>query len=270
MHLNVQIESWPGSPDRPNEDWAAASDDVVVVLDGAGIPKELPTGCTHSVEWFVQSLGPSLLRHGADRSQSLITALELGITDTRRLHDHQCDLSNPNSPSATVVLLRINADLVETLVLADSTLVLAFTSGEVKAICDDRLQRLKSRLTAQGQPPLSGAAMSEYRNQPDGFWVAGARPEAAAHALSESWPSSMVAAAGLFTDGAARYVDIFGNAAWPDTMEELANKGPARILKLVRDIEDTDPDRARWKRSKAHDDATIAYVRNKTAGRSRR
>lgn len=261
MNLNVQIESWPGSPDRPNEDWAAAADDVVVVLDGAGIPKELPTGCSHSVEWFVQHLGPGILQRATDRSQTLTAALEFAITDTRGMHDHQCDLANPNSPSATVVLLRLNADQLEGLVLADSTLAMAFTSGEVRAICDDRLQQLKARLTAEGSPPPSGSAMSEYRNQPGGFWVAGANPEAAADSLTASWPSATVAAAALLTDGAARYVDVFTVAGWPDTLQQLANEGPTTVLKLIREVEDTDPDGTRWKRSKVHDDATIAYVR---------
>lgn len=261
MNLNVQIESSPGSPDRPNEDWAAAVDDVAVVLDGAGIPKHLPTGCSHSVQWFVQNLGPTLLRHAANRSQTLTTALELAIADTRSLHDRPCDLSNPNSPSATVLLLRLNADLVETLVLADSTLTIAFSSGHVRTICDDRLQQLKSRLAAEGHHLPSGAAMSEYRNQPNGFWVAGTRPEAATQAITGSWSSTTVTAAALMTDGAARYVDMFAVATWPGVLQQMATQGPATVLKRVREIEDSDPDRVRWKRSKNHDDATIAYVR---------
>jgi hypothetical protein len=258
--FDVQIESWAGSPDRPNEDWAATKDDAVIVLDGAGIPKELPTGCIHSVEWFVQNLGPALLKHTVDRSRSLIEALELAIIEVRELHDHQCDLSNPNSPSATVVVLRLSGNLVETLVLADSTLVVRHTSGEVAAISDDRLQRVEDRLSAEGQPPPSGAAMSEYRNQPNGFWVAGARPEAAAEALTGTWVAESIDTTALLTDGAARYVDLFRAASWDETMQQLADDGPATVLRLVRELEHSDPDRTRWRRSKAQDDATIAYV----------
>jgi hypothetical protein len=161
-------------------------------------------------------------------------------------------------------MFRLNSGCVEGLVLADSTLVVAFTSGEITTICDDRLQQLKSRFTAEGDPPPSGTAMSEYRNRPGGFWVAGARPEAAAQALTASWPRTDVAAAALLTDGAARYVDMFAIAAWPDTMQQLANEAPATLLKQVREIEDTDPDGTRWKRSKTRDDATIAYCRQNT------
>lgn len=130
--------------------------------------------------------------------------LESAITDTRKLHDHQSDLSNPNSPSATVVVLRLNANMVESLVLADSTLVVALSSGEVTAICDDRLQRLKARLSAEGNPPPSGAAMTEYRNRRKGFWVAGARPEVAHQALEDAWYTDSTASAALLTDSAVR------------------------------------------------------------------
>lgn len=261
MTLTVEIESWPASPDRPNEDWAESNDDVVVVLDGAGIPKELPTGCGHSVAWFVQHLGPALLHHAADRNQSLTKALELAIMEVRALHDVECDLTNPNSPSATVVAFRVNGPVAEALVLADSTLVIQNATGQVEAITDNRLQQLKDRLSNDGQKPPPGAAMSAYRNQPGGFWVAGANPAAAAEAITRSWPLETLATAALLTDGAARLVDLFATASWSDLIAQLRRGGMNDILNTVRSLEESDPDRLRWRRSKTHDDATIAYTR---------
>jgi hypothetical protein len=260
MTFEVQLESWPRSQDHPNEDWVAAADDVVVVLDGAGIPKRLPTGCIHSVAWFVQHLGPALMDQARDRKRSLISALESAIIEVRALHDHQCDLSHPNSPSSTVVMLRLNDALVESLVLADSTLVVAGANHKITTICDDRLQRLEDRLAAEGQP-TSSSALSEYRNQPGGFWVAGTKPEAATQALANSWAVDSLRALALLTDGAARYVDMFEVAPWQELMSQLEAHGPEAILERVREQEASDPDRRRWKRRKPYDDATIAYVR---------
>ncbi|QDP95078.1 integrase [Microlunatus elymi] len=261
MSLHVQIESWPGSAERANEDWAGHEANVIVVLDGAGIPKHLPTGCIHSVEWFVNRLGPAILRHARQSSNSLVSSLERAITDVRVLHEDRCDLTNPNAPSATVVILRTSNDVIEGLVLADSTLVIKKTSGDVIAITDNRLQQLKTQLTAGGRPPARGDAMSGYRNRPGGFWTAGTLPDAASQSLILAWPAETVTEAALLSDGATRLVDLFHQTEWPQLMDQLGAQGPASVLRAVRQAEDSDPNGERWRRSKVHDDATIAYVR---------
>ncbi len=255
MPLNVQIESWPASPDRPNEDWAGTQDDVVVVLDGAGIPKHLSTGCKHSVAWFVNQLGPSLLRKSTDRHNSLRAALESAILDVRGLHEDQCDLQNPNAPSATVLVFRLKGDVAEGLVLADSTLVISDQQQRVSAICDSRLQQLKARLTAEGRPPEPGSAMTQYRNQPGGFWVAGAQPRAAYESISIERPAESVTAVALLSDGAARCVDLFDELDWPELMERLGRQGPASVLGLVRD--------ARALRSGGHEVEALEIARRR-------
>ena len=102
--------------------------------------------------------------------------------------------------------------------------------------------------------------MTEYRNQPGGFWVAGAQPRAAYESISIARPAESVAAVALLSDGAARCVDVFDEIDWPELMVRLGRQGPASVLGLVRDLEHSDPERTRWKRSKAHDDATVAYA----------
>jgi hypothetical protein len=42
------------------------------------------------------------------------------IIATCRLHEHTCDLSNPDSPSTTVVMARQRNDQLDYLILADS------------------------------------------------------------------------------------------------------------------------------------------------------
>ncbi len=59
--LRTKIATLPGDPDRPNEDYAEVRDNVVVLLDGAGI-RFVQTGCQHNVHWYVHHLGPAHLR----------------------------------------------------------------------------------------------------------------------------------------------------------------------------------------------------------------
>jgi hypothetical protein len=50
-----------GGLNRENEDFVGATPDAVVVLDGAGYPARLRTGCVHTVAWYTRMLGSSLL-----------------------------------------------------------------------------------------------------------------------------------------------------------------------------------------------------------------
>jgi len=53
----VQLATIPGRDDRPNEDFPGALPDCAVLLDGAGGPAEMPTGCVHGTGWYVRQLG---------------------------------------------------------------------------------------------------------------------------------------------------------------------------------------------------------------------
>lgn len=57
----VQLATIPGRDDRPNEDFPGALPDCAVLLDGAGGPAEMPSGCVHGTDWYVRQLGVRLL-----------------------------------------------------------------------------------------------------------------------------------------------------------------------------------------------------------------
>lgn len=59
--MQVVIATDPGSPDRPNEDFAAAGLGAAVLLDGATTPADVDTGCIHGVAWYARTLGAALL-----------------------------------------------------------------------------------------------------------------------------------------------------------------------------------------------------------------
>jgi hypothetical protein len=59
--VEVSFASRPGSVNRSNEDFVAASPSVAVVLDGLSAPPALGTGCLHGTLWFVAQLGTQLV-----------------------------------------------------------------------------------------------------------------------------------------------------------------------------------------------------------------
>ncbi|MFI6818722.1 integrase [Nonomuraea sp. NPDC050328] len=270
MRLAFATEAAPG---RPNEDFAGATPNAAVLLDGVGTPVGSDAGCSHGVPWFVQALGSSLLAGmSRDEDTSLTEVLADGIKAVASLHDSTCDLTHPGSPSATVVMLRRTASAVEWLVLADSVLLLDVVgTDEPMVICDEREAlvgepyRKAMDALAAGTPEHVAAhrayveTLRDHRNRDGGFWVAAVDPLAADQALTGSVPADTVKAAALLSDGASRLVDRFALASWREALGLLALTGPDELIKLVREAETSDLDGARWPRGKAFDDATAMF-----------
>jgi hypothetical protein len=250
-----------------------ATPEAVVLLDGAGTPAGSESGCSHGVAWYSRMLGSTLLASMTQSTGTLAEILGEGIKAVTSMHDFTCDLTHAGSPSATVVMLRRTGDTLQWLVLADSVLVLDVAgSADARVICDDRVekvgQRYRSRMDALpgGSPEHQQAhreyveAMRQHRNRDGGFWVASVDPLAAEQAQTGALPADQVHTAALLSDGASRLVDLFGLATWRQALEILERSGPAELIRLVREAEESDPKATRWPRGKTFDDATAVYV----------
>ncbi|MDP9863367.1 MULTISPECIES: integrase [Streptosporangium] len=271
MRLSLATE--PASSDRANEDFIGATPDAVVLLDGAGTPADLESGCSHGVAWYSHTLGSTLLAGMTQRADSLTEILAAGIKATASMHDFCCDLSHPGSPSATVVMLRRTAGTLDWLVLADSVLVLDVLDADPMVICDERQALTGSRYRASMDAAVGGTpehlqalsrymdAMRAHRNVNGGFWVAAVDPLAAEQALTGTVPIDRVRAAAILSDGASRLIDRFHLATWPQALDILDQDGPEELIRRVREVEHGDPDGSRWPRGKIFDDATAAYCR---------
>jgi hypothetical protein len=267
----VVFDSLPAEADQPNEDFVAATPDAVVLLDGTGTPTGSESGCVHGVAWFVRRLGSALLASMMrDDDSDLRECLAASIADVGSLHAHTCDLAHPGSPSATVVVVKVQQDALDYLVLADSVLVLDL-SAELRVVTDDQEAQIGRQLRAEMDASPNGTPEHEkahreyvenlraHRNRPGGFWVASSDPEAARQARTGSVPRAHVRAAAILSDGASRLVDRFGLTTWKGLLGTLDRQGPRELLRQVREAENSDPSGSRWPRGKAHDDATAAY-----------
>ncbi|MGR6920489.1 protein phosphatase 2C domain-containing protein [[Actinomadura] parvosata] len=249
MFAEITYATRPGS-ERPNEDLVIAGPSWIVVLDGATAAAGADSGCVHDVAWLVGRLGGALAaRLAAGDGASLAAVLESAIEQTWAAHGGACDLGNPDSPSATVALVRARAG-VEYLVLGDSTVAFARADGTALAVSDDRLERLP------GGRPYSLELVRRMRNAPGGFWVAGARPEAARQSVTGELDAREVRGVGVCTDGVTRLCDWYG-WSWECLLDVLAGRGPEAVIGAVRELE-----AARGPaRGKRHDDATAVWGR---------
>jgi hypothetical protein len=179
------------APGRPNEDFAVASTDLAVVVDGAGVPFG---GCHHGVAWYARQLGSQTLAAlVASPGQSLIEGLAAGIAAVADLHSDSCDLTSPGTPCAAVGILRIGPNMIDTLSLSDVTVVVDLDTGP-EVTCDLSIEEISGTEPETLAGMLFGtrehiealAALVERqtatRNRTGGWWVAAADPLAAQYA----------------------------------------------------------------------------------------
>jgi len=255
------------------EDFAAATPNAIVVLDGVSVPAGMDTGCIHGTPWYVQQLGTRLLvKVGTEAREKmpLPDLLAEAIEETSALHAGTCDLSHPGTPAATVAVMRSFGHLGY-LVLSDSAVVVDGADG-IQVFQDSRVDATATELadvvlaTATDNEAHAErrramiAQRREARNTPGGYWIASSRPEAAAHALFGSVRVGCTRRAAVLSDGAMRLHE-FGLATWEELLDTLDLHGPAELIRQVRAAEDDDPTCVKWPRTKTYDDATAAFCR---------
>lgn len=247
MRVQYSSEAAPGAD---NEDCVVAGNSWVVLLDGATVRVDVDSGCRHGPRWLVRRLAGNLAgRLAAESGEALADLLAEAIQRACAAHS-RCDLGNPESPSATVTMLRRRNTTLDWLVLADSPLVLDL-GGRVRVVRDDRVDRL---------PDYTVDTVRAARNSAGGFWVASTRPEAAYEAVTGEIGMGRVDRAGMFSDGAARLVEVFGTLEWADLLELLDRAGPQEVIRRTRAAERAGGARAGVRRGKVHDDATAVLV----------
>lgn len=238
------------APGRANEDHLLLSAEFAVLLDGVTQLPGLETGCVHGPVWLVRRLGAHLTTAlSADPAAGLDDVLAGAIEAVCRDHAGTCDLTNPNSPSSTVAIVRERGELLEYLVLCDSSVVFEH-GGRVEAVSDGRTGDLLH---------YDRESVARVRNRPGGFWVASTAPQAAGEAVRGSVPLDGLSRLLVCTDGISRLVEFFGST-WPSVFELAERQGPRAVIDAVRVQERVRPEllTQRGRRFKQHDDATLA------------
>jgi hypothetical protein len=229
--MRIALATDPGTPGWPNEDFAAAAPGAAVLLDGCTTtPRRAGTGCLHGVAWYARTLGTVFLGIiTADPPTPLGDALAGAIAEVRARHEKTCDLANPRTPAATVTAVRAAQDGFELLALSDSSIVADYGEGRDPVVLTDTHR------------------------------AASTDPDAARRARTTVLAADGLHGIALLSDGAARLTEVYHLISWPALVTVVRDDGPAGLIRQVRAAEDSDPDGARWPRSKARDDATALY-----------
>jgi len=248
MRAVMESQATPG---RKNDDYAVLGLEWAAVLDGATALKPAENGCIHDVPWVVHRLAGNLAHLlSVTPDVVLADALAESIARTCEAHEKTCDLSNPDSPSSTVTILRCRGEFIDYLVLGDSPLLVS-RSGKVEPILDERMANLSD---------YSYEAVMAVQNTPDGYYVASTMPDAAYHAVCGTMPSEGIESAALMTDGASRLVDAFRLMSWEELFRVLSVEGPSSLIARTRKVEVDGVAANDGRKRKYHDDATAVLL----------
>ena len=249
--------------DRPSQDRIFLTKNAVIVLDGASQPEP----STRDGGWYAEVLGSTLYYQLSRKPEAdLKNLLSAAITTVVDRYD----LQPGTSPSSTVSVLRWG-ERVDVLVLGDSPVVALTANDEINMIRDDRLRRIgrveREQLAHAGFSSDHHVrwrqlvdAERAMRNQPEGYWIAEAVPDAAAHAHCAQWDAEDLAAVLVMTDGVSAGVDRYGLVAHWQAAFAVARPDPSRLVDMVHSAELGDPDGVRWRRSKRHDDKAVVLA----------
>lgn len=264
--MDVRLATSSGHPGRRNEDFVGAVPGAVVLLDGAGIPGT-ESICRHGVAWYAHTLGSTLLGRLSHHPEAdLVETLADAIDHVAGLHRHSCDLADPSSPQATVAIVRYGEARVDHLVLADVFVVLDEAGAGPEVVTDPREVDLRAWSTVPLRGLLPGTPAYERalpavvqslrlrRNQPGGYWIAKDDPAAAAEAVVGSVDLRDLRGVAVLSNGAARAVDPYSLATWPELLTVLRTHGPEEALRRLRAAE-TEPLRG----GATPDDASVAF-----------
>ncbi len=232
---------------------------VAVLADGAGVARQLRAGCQHEVDWFSDHLVTSVLDRLAPQDAlgpvvgeppSLAGAVAGALEAVRGAHPG-CDADA--GPWATLTIARAAGDRLEYFVLCDSSLVVAFTDGQVLQLADTRLEDRAGGWAPGGPSPV------EVMNTSGGWWSARADARAADEGLTGSFALAEVAAAWVASDGATRPIEMFGTLGATEWAER-ASRDPWALAHGIRSHETAHEGELRSLGHKVHDDLTIVRV----------
>lgn len=270
--MRVALATEPASPAHLNEDFAAATNTLAVLLDGATLPAGVTMPCRHDARWFASALGTRLLAElSAEPPVWIAEGVARAIDAVATEHAKTCEIDDETHPSATVTILRELPDVYEYYVLGDSTIVFDLAGGVQAARSDKRLseiaapERERARTAKCGTPERNSAlvdlveAERAQRNVRGGYWIASANPDAAARGHQGHISRRELCRAALLSDGAAAVVERYNLMDWRAALDTMEKDGPQAIIRAARDAEDSDPQAERWPRSKVHDDATAVF-----------
>ena len=275
--------SWPGHPDKPNEDICGVSGDWAWVIDTSIFPGTAPVMHDTSDATWLATFANERLSNLAPQAQDGVTLLRHVMEEARTVYRAVAPVERHEDfvtwPLGAMTLVRRRAHVLDAWTFGDTTAYVRQPNGTVRILGDApglreaeaamaaRLMReAGSRPTAILDEPVFLAWLGERRERQRKSGIPAAllslNPDAADRLRHETATYEAGTAILLASDGFSALVDLYRAMDAETLMGQALKTGLEPLVKLAREIEtERDPDGRLYPRFKLSDDATAILLR---------
>jgi hypothetical protein len=275
--------SWPGHPDKPNEDICGVSGDWAWVIDTSIFPGTTPVMHKKSDATWLAEFANERLSTLAPRPQDGATLLRHVMGDARTAYRAVAPVERHEDfvtwPLGAMTLVRRRGSVLDAWTFGDTTAYIRQPDGSVQVLGDapglrdfesakaaELMRQAGSRPTAILDEPVFLAWLGERRERQRKSGIPAAllsfNPDAADRLRHETAPCEEGTAILLASDGFSALVDLYRVLDAKTLMEATLASGLDPLARLAREIEtERDPDGTLYPRFKLSDDTTAILLR---------
>ena len=275
--------SWPGHPDKPNEDICGVSGDWAWVIDTSIFPGTTPVMHEKSDAAWLARFADERLSNLAPQAEDGATLLRHVMEEARTAYRAVAPAERHDDfvawPLGAMTLVCRRGSALDVWTFGDTTAYVRQPDGAVATLGDapglrdaesslaaELMRQAGSRPTAILDEPVFLAWLGERRVRQRRSGIPAAilsfNPDAADRLRHETAPCENDTVILLASDGFSALVDLYGALDAGAVMEAALTSGLEPLVKLARKIEtEQDPDGRLYPRFKASDDTTAILLR---------
>jgi|GEM_PF-641957 len=263
-----------------NEDVYGATDNSYWIMDGAlSLNRTNYTDDFSDVVWMVKWWQNYLKKHLDQFEKTIKTILEEGVAQLN--HDFSKfanidDLNKLDRASAGIGIVRINNDNLESFVLGDVEINLK-TEKEIITLVDQKVEELDNKVMEmifnnpkrEQEFAFKGYTVEELdvlrenrskMNSEDGYYILEHDVNAIQNGIYREYRLDNIKEILMMSDGFSSIHNKYDLLSVEDLLAKSKNEGMKPLLKMIRDVEESDPKIETYKRLRRHDDATAVYI----------
>jgi hypothetical protein len=275
--------SWPGHPEKPNEDICGVSGDWAWVIDTSIFPGTKPVMHEKSDATWLARFADERLSNLAPQAQDGVTLLRHVMEEARTAYRAVAPAERHDDfvtwPLGAMTLVRRRGSVLDAWTFGDTTAYVRQPDGTVATLGDapglrdaeaakaaELMRQAGSRPTAILDEPVFLAWLGERRERQRKSGIPAAllsvNPEAVDRLRHETAPCEDGTVILLASDGFSALVDLYGAMDAEAVVEAALTSGLEPLVRLAREIEtERDPDGKLYPRFKQSDDATAVLLR---------
>lgn len=264
-----------------NEDTYGVTKHSHWILDGAlSLNKAKYTDAYSDVVWMVAWWQNYLEEHIDQLDKTIVTILEEGMEQLNIAFSKFArlgDLTKLDIASAGIAIVRINGEIIENFVLGDVEINIHKNDGNIITLVDETIETLDNKvmnmifnnpnrgqeIAFNGYTKEELEVLNKHRllmNDEKGYYILEHDISAIKKGIYEEYQLEEVDEILMMSDGVSSIYNKYMQVDLKKLFSLSKKQGLKSIIKMIRDLEESDLNLTTYKRLRVHDDATAIYI----------